>query len=82
LDSDIFRYESFWIQYSYIPIPAFEESIIAGISQGSILGPLFFSSFINGLPISNIMKTILFADDAVLVQNHNKLEKIAKLSSL
>ena len=43
-------------------------SIISGIAQGSILRPLFLKIFTNDLPNSNVMKTILFADDTVLVQ--------------
>ena len=47
------------------------NSIISGVPQGSILGTLFFSIFINDLPNSNSMKSILFADDTVLVQSDN-----------
>jgi len=44
--------------------------------QGSIFGPLFFLLFINDLPDSNLMKAILSADVAVLIQSDNNVEKL------
>jgi len=41
--------------------------------MGSILDPFFFLISINNLPKSNSMKSILFADDIVLVQSDNNL---------
>jgi len=45
------------------------NSIISGV-------PLFFLIFINDLPESNSMKSILFANDTVLVQSDNNLGKL------
>ena len=52
------------------------NSIISGVYQSSIIGPLFLLIFINDLPKSNTMKSILFADDRVLVQTDNNLGKL------
>jgi len=38
--------------------------------------PIVFLIFINNLPNSNFMKTILFANDRVLVQGDNNLGKL------
>jgi len=53
---------------------SFAKSIISAVRQGSILGALFFLLFFNDLsPNANVMKTILFADDTVLVQSEDNL---------
>ena len=41
--------------------------VVSGVPQGSILGPLCFSFFINDLPLAVEENTILFADDAAFI---------------
>ena len=43
------------------------EDVTCGVPQGSILGPLFFTIYINDLPKISSFQTRLFADDACLI---------------
>ena len=55
-------------QYVYLNGHSSEEtSVISGVPQGSILGPLCFSLFINDLPMAVDANTVLFADDAAFI---------------
>ena len=42
-------------------------SVVCGVPQGSILGPICFSLFINDLPYSVKVDVVLFADDAAFI---------------
>ena len=47
------------------------QEISCGVSQGSILGPLFFILYINDLNNASLLDVILFADDTNLFISHN-----------
>ena len=60
-------------------------SVVCGVSQGSILGPICFSLFINDLPLAVKVDVVLFADDAAFVITcdtfHGLIDKIKELFS-
>ena len=53
------------------------ETITCGVSQGSILGPLSFLIYVNKLnQVSNILDTILFADDTIFFYSHHQIKTL------
>ena len=51
------------------------STIRCGVPQGSVLGPLLFTIYINGIvDISSVLNYVLFADDTKLFASHKYLD--------
>ena len=69
-----YRKQIVYINNSY-SIP---QTIKCGVPQGSSLGPLLFSIYINGLPKVSHFETRLYADDTALVLSEKELDALNK----
>ena len=55
-----------------------QQSIVCGVPQGSTLGPLLFSIYINDLPNASKFETLLFAGDTALFLSNDNLKTLNK----
>ena len=53
-------------------------NLLCGVPQGSILGPLLFLLYINGLPQAFVSDSLLYADDTHIVFQHKSEIEIEK----
>ena len=47
---------------------SYHRSIMCGVPQGSVVGPLFFILYVNDLPDAAISRVTLFADDTTVLE--------------
>ena len=58
--------------------PSETSKLVCRVPQGSALGPLLFSLYINDLPIHTNFHFTVFADDAVLVMKNNNINQLQR----
>lgn len=57
-------------------------AISSGVPQGSVLGPLLFSLYVNDLPDTlNVFSAVMYADDTVLLAAHHSPDELFKAAN-
>ena len=72
-------------RFQFVQIDCMKSKILpisCGVTQGSILGPLFFIPCINAIVnISKLAEVIMFADDTNLIFSHENLDDLISVAN-